>query len=153
MSALHSRAAVSTKVSSTGCRSSRAADDLEHVAGCGLIFERFLELARAGLQFAKQPRVLHRDDRLVGKGAHQFDLPLAERRDPFPRKYDDADWLAVAQERHPEHGASPGRHCLGQRGVRVSKDVLDMHDPAFERHPRGDAVATGDNSSLAHDRP
>jgi len=28
-----------------------------------------------------------------------------------------------------------------------------MHDPAFERHPRGDAVATGDNRSLAHRRP
>jgi hypothetical protein len=29
---------------------------------------------------AEQPRVLHRDDRLVGKGAHQLDLPLGERR-------------------------------------------------------------------------
>ena len=29
----------------------RTADDVEHVAGRGLVFERFLELARAGLQF------------------------------------------------------------------------------------------------------
>ena len=34
------------------------------------------------LQFTEQPRVLDRDDRLVGKGAHQFDLPLGERLAP-----------------------------------------------------------------------
>jgi len=28
-----------------------------------------------------------------------------------------------------------------------------MHDPAFERHAPGDAVATGDKRSLAQDRP
>jgi hypothetical protein len=54
----------------------RAADDVEHVTGRGLVFERFFEIARAGLQFTEQPRVLHRDDRLVGKSAHQLDLPL-----------------------------------------------------------------------------
>ena len=36
-------------------------------------------------QFGQQPRILHSDDRLVGEGAHQFDLPLGERLDPFPR--------------------------------------------------------------------
>ena len=59
------------------------------------------QLVGAGLQFAEQPRVLHRNDRLVGKGAYQFDLPLGERLDPLPGKSDDADWLAVAQQRHP----------------------------------------------------
>ena len=48
---------------------------------------------------------------------------------------------------------TPGRHSLGMRVVRVSADVRDMHDPAFERHPTGDAVATGDNGSLAQGRP
>jgi hypothetical protein len=48
-------------------------------------------VARAGLQFAEQPRVLHRDDRLVGKGAHQFDLPLSERSHPLPGNRDGAD--------------------------------------------------------------
>ena len=33
------------------------------------------KLARAGLQFAEQPRVLDRDDRLISKGADEFDLP------------------------------------------------------------------------------
>src|SRR5215471_8423908 len=62
----------------------RAADDLEYVAGRGLVFERFFEIARAGLQFGEEPRVFDRDDRLVGKGAHQFDLPFGERLDPLP---------------------------------------------------------------------
>ena len=39
------------------------------------------------LQFAKQPRILDRDDRLVGKGPHQFDLSLGERLDPLAETY------------------------------------------------------------------
>jgi hypothetical protein len=63
--ASQSRAAVSTNVSSTGCTfGGRAADDVEHLAGRGLVFERFFEVARARLQFAEQPRILHRNDRL-----------------------------------------------------------------------------------------
>ena len=45
----------------------RAADDLEHIAGCSLVFERFFEIMRALTQFAEQSRVFHRDDRLRGK--------------------------------------------------------------------------------------
>jgi len=96
---------------------------------------------------------LDRDHRLFGKDAHQFDLPLGERLDPLPGKRDNADRLAVAQERHPKLGSPPGRYTLGDREVRVSADVCDLHDPTFERRPRGDAVATGDKSSLAQHRP
>jgi len=131
----------------------RAADDVEHVTGRGLVFERFFEIARAGLQFTEQPRVLHRDDRLVGKSAHQLDLPLGERLEPMPGKHDDADRLPIAQKRHPQQGTSPGRHILGRRVVRVSADVRDMYDPAFEQHPPGYTVATRDNGSLAIDGP
>ena len=84
----------------------RAADDLQNIAGRGLVFERFFEVARAGLQFAEEPRVLDRDHRLVGKGAHQFDLPLAERLDPFSREIDRAEHGPLAQQRHPNHCAS-----------------------------------------------
>ena len=38
----------------------RAADDLEHVGGCGLLLQRFAQLV-------EQPRVLDGDDGLVGK--------------------------------------------------------------------------------------
>ena len=131
----------------------RAADDVEHVAGRGLVFEQFFEVARAGLQFAEQPRVLHRDDRLIGKGADQFDLPLGERLNPLPVEINRADHGPLAQQRHSEDGSVPGRHDLGQRVVRISEDVRNMHDFAFESHPPGDAVATGDNGSLAQGRP
>jgi hypothetical protein len=131
----------------------RAGDDVEHVAGRGLIFEGFFEVACAGLQFAEQPRILHCNDCLVGKGAHQFDLPLGKSFDPLPREIDRADHGPLAQQRHPECGASPGRHSLGHRPVRVGADVRDLHDPAFERHPPGHAVATGDKCSLAQGRP
>jgi hypothetical protein len=56
----------------------RAADDLEPVAGRGLVFERFFEVTRASLQFTEQPRVLARDDRLRGEILQQRDLFFAE---------------------------------------------------------------------------
>jgi hypothetical protein len=118
-----------------------------------LVAERFFEVARAGLQFGEEPRVLDRDDRLVGKGAHQFDLPLGERLHSFPPETNRAENGSLAQQRHPKGGASPGRHDLGHREVRVGADVREMHDPAFERHPPGEGFATGDNGSLAQDRP
>ena len=91
----------------------RAADDLEHVAGRGLVFERFFKIARAGLQFAEQPRILHRDDRLVGKGAHQFDLPLGERLDPLPREINRAEHGPLAQQRHPKWVRRPAATASG----------------------------------------
>src|SRR5215813_4960605 len=120
----------------------RRVDDLQYFGSGGLLLQ-----CLSGL--GDQPRVFDRDDRLVGKGTHQLDLPLGERFHPKTVKCDDADWLALAQEWHPKYGASPGRQNLGHRVLRVSADVCDMHDPAFESHPPGDSVATGDNGSLA----
>jgi len=99
------------------------------------------------------PRVLDRDDGLVGKGAYQLDLPLGERLHPLPVQRNRAEHGPLAQQRHPECGSSPGRHSLRHREVRVSADVGDLHDPAFERHPPGEAVPTGDKCSLAQGRP
>jgi len=82
----------------------RAADDPEHIAGRGLVFERFFEVARARLQFAEQPRVLDRDDGLVGKGAHQFDLPLGVWLHAISPEIDHAEHLPLAQQRHPKSG-------------------------------------------------
>jgi len=131
----------------------RAADDLQDVAGRGLVFERFFEVARAGLQFAEQPRVFDRDDRLVSERAHQFDLPLGVWLHSIPRETDRAKHGPLAQQRRSKAGTIPGRHSLGHRVVRVGEDVRNMHNLAFERHPPGDAVATGDNGSLAQGRP
>src|SRR5262249_8633008 len=45
----------------------RAADDLEHVGGGGLLLQRLRQIAIARLQLGKQPYVLDCDDRLVGE--------------------------------------------------------------------------------------
>ena len=59
----------------------RPADDLEHVARRGLVFKRLFEVAGALAQFAEQPRVLHRDDRLRREVLQQRDLLVGERAD------------------------------------------------------------------------
>src|SRR3954447_7872510 len=83
----------------------RTTDDPEHLACRGLVFERFLKVVGAVLQFVEQPRVLDRDHRLVGKGAHQLNLPLGEGLHPLPGKVKDANWLALTQQWDAERGA------------------------------------------------
>ena len=51
----------------------RAADDLEHVGGGGLLLERFTQLV-------EQARVLDGDDGLSGEVLDQLDLLIGERR-------------------------------------------------------------------------
>ena len=76
----------------------------------------------------------------------QFDLPLGERLDPLPREINRADHGSPSRSSGtPSMVRRPARRSLGRRVVRVGEDVRDMHDLAFERHPPGDAVATGDN--------
>ena len=57
----------------------RTADDIEHFAGCRLMFESFGKLARASLFGFEQAYVLNRDHGLVCEGLKQFDLLLSER--------------------------------------------------------------------------
>jgi hypothetical protein len=63
------RACAFSKIASNTVRevAGRSIDDLQHLGGRGLLFER---LARLG----DQPRVLHRDDRLRGEILYQRDL-------------------------------------------------------------------------------
>src|SRR6516164_1990547 len=154
ISARHSRAAVWTTVSSTGCTS--AVERLMTLSTSLVAVWYSSDSARSrvrGLQFGEQPRILHRDDRLVGKGAHQFDLPLGERLHSIPREINRPEHGPLAQQRYPESGASPGRRSFGKRVVRISEDVFDMNDPAFEQHPAGETIPTGDNRSLAQFHP
>ena len=59
----------------------RAADDLEHVGGGGLLLQRFAQLVGALLHRVEQPHVLDGDHRLVGEGLDQRDLLVGERPD------------------------------------------------------------------------
>jgi len=78
----------------------RAADDLQHFARRGLVFERFFEVARARVQFIEQPDILDRDDGLVGEGLQEIDLRLRKRRDVTALDVDCPDRDAVAQHWH-----------------------------------------------------
>ncbi len=98
----------------------RAVDDLQHLGGRGLLFQR---LARLG----DEPRVLDRDHRLIGEGAHQLDLPLCERLDPLAREIDNAQRHAFAQQRHTE----PSTHLadgdnLAQSVFRIGGEVGNL---------------------------
>jgi len=41
---------------------------------------------------------------LVGEGAHQFNLPIGERLNPFPREIDRTEHGLLAQQRHSKGG-------------------------------------------------
>ena len=83
--ASHNREALAAMVVNTGCRSvgELAPEDLR---GGRLLLERLGDL-RMGcrerpillLQLREQADVLDRDDRLIGEGRHQIDLPGRER--------------------------------------------------------------------------
>src|SRR5262249_41748595 len=83
---------------------SRAADDLQHVAGRGLVFERFFEVARTLAQFAEQPRVLYRDRRLCGEVFQQCDLLVRERPHLLAEGRDRAEQAVVLAQRDIDHG-------------------------------------------------
>ncbi len=80
----------------------RAADDLEHVGGGGLLLQRFRKIVGALAQFVEQPRVLDGDDGLLGKVGDQLDLLVGERTDLVPEDGDGADKLAVLDHRNDE---------------------------------------------------
>src|SRR5215469_9397038 len=68
-----------------------AADDLEHVASRGLVFESFLQFSGALARLIEQPGVLHRDDRLRGEVLQQRDLLLGEGAYLATMNIDDAE--------------------------------------------------------------
>jgi len=99
---------------------------------------------RTGLQFAEQPRVLDRDNGLVGKGADQFDLPLAEWLDPLPRQREDPDRFALTQQRHTQCGSRfPDLGRFWQCVFRIGRDISYVADSAFQRGPLRNARSTG----------
>ena len=71
---------------------SRAADDLEHVGGGGLLLQRFAQLV-------EQPRILDGDDGLGGEVLDQLNLLVGERLDLIAGRYEDADRRSFSQQR------------------------------------------------------
>ena len=72
--------ALSTMAWNTGCTSvGEDCDHLEDIGAAGLVGQRLREIARPGLHFVEQPRILDGDHGLVGKGPEQLDVMRCER--------------------------------------------------------------------------
>ena len=98
----------------------RAADDLEHVGGGGLLLQRFAQLV-------EQPRVLDGDDGLGGEVRKQSDLLLGEGAHFLPVDGERADQLIILEHRH-----------------------VDRRPRAAERDRRGCDTVGGIVGSVAH---
>src|SRR5262249_13650067 len=71
-----------------------------------------------------------RNHRLIGERTDQFNFALAEWLNAAPRQTDAADRLAVAHERHTDHGAvsaDPGIVFFLVK--RVGQRIVDTGDP------------------------
>src|SRR5262249_40019703 len=101
------------------------------------------QLAGPRSQFTQQPRILHRDDSLIGEGLHQFDLLVGERLD-FELVEDDYAHDVIA----PKHGNAELRadgigvsQCIAVFRIRLQ--IRNMNRPSLERDSPRDAVAVG----------
>ena len=75
----------------------RAADNFQHVGGCGLLLQRFGQVVGTLAQFPKQPRVFYRDDGLLGEILDQRDLLVGERPDLLAKDRNRADQFVLLQ--------------------------------------------------------
>ena len=92
----------------------RTGDDVEHLAGRGLLLQRFGEIVGALAQLAEQPRVLDGDDGLRGEVLDQLNLLVGERADFLAIDDDRADHVVVLQHRHLHAFARrEARRCRG----------------------------------------
>jgi hypothetical protein len=82
----------------------RAADDLEHVGGGGLLLQRLLEIACLGLHLVEQAHIVDGDYGLFGERLKEGDLSRREGARLESDEGDRADRLAVAKHRHCQHG-------------------------------------------------
>src|SRR5262249_33886324 len=87
----------------------RAADDLEHVGGGGLLLQRLAQLV-------EQTGILDRDDGLGGEVFGQLDLFIGEWPDFFAVNADAAHQLAFLQHRHNDQRPSTSQLDKPNRG-------------------------------------
>ncbi len=76
----------------------RAADDLEHVGGGGLLLQRFAQLT-------EQPRVLDGDDGLGGEVLNKVDLLVGESAWFLPVDNDRANKISVLEHWYRKQGS------------------------------------------------
>src|SRR5262249_7950279 len=106
------------------------------------------DLFSALVQFAKQPRVLDCDDRLVGKGAHHRNLLVGKTLDARAVETHDAYERTLAHERHSETSAKIAELLSGRDEPRrfsswpsgVVRNVFHIYDPPLYYYPSGEGA-------------
>src|SRR5262245_39702454 len=120
----------------------RAADDLEHIGGGGLLLQRFAQLVRARLHLVEQPHVLDRDHRLVGEGVDQLYFLVTERPHGGAGQDDHADRRSFAQQRYPKRGPVTAELLALEEAIfRIGKDVRNVRNGAFEQDSSDYSIA------------
>ena len=149
------RIAFSSMAWNTGSQlARRAADDLQHLRGRGLLLQRLGQFARARLHLIEQPHVLDRDHRLVGERLDQLDLLVRERTHCGAREHNRADHTAFAHERDSEHSAiatnlPPVLHRIGTS--RNCVDVRNMDGCGFKYRPSEGRVLFRRERATSHE--
>ena len=106
----------------------RAADDLEHVGGGGLLLQRLAQFSRALLHVVEQPHVLDRDHGLIGKRFSECDLLVGERLHDATLQEQNSDGRSFALQRYAEHSAYVRRQgSVCYVGVRIELPVDDVN--------------------------
>ena len=128
----------------------RAADDLEHVGGRGLLLQRSVIGALA--QFVEQPRVLDGDDGLGGEVLQQLDLLVGERPHLLAVDAEHADKLAILEHRNVDQRAGAaalrdddGRLLAGEIGF-VEPQIGNLQSPLVAATRASGLFGAGENS-------
>src|SRR5262245_44431257 len=127
--------------------SRRARDHPQDLRSCRLAIKRLGEVSVAESELREQPDVLDGDDRLVGEGPQEIDLPRGERPGTAARHRHDAHGPTLVEHWHADSRAKPdaGIDLAYLRRQILGIDVRDVHDRA------GDKGANDERRVPAHD--
>ena len=122
----------------------RAADDLQHVGGRGLLLQRLAQFRGARLHLVEQADILDGDHRLVGEGLDQLDLLVVKGLGSRP-----ASWRRRRSDSPSRSSGTPAR-CVcrpasataAMRVFGVGQNVGDVDDRrSSTARPTADAAA------------
>ena len=122
----------------------RPRDDIEHAADRRLKLQRLLQIFGARLHLVEQSGILDRDDRLIGEGRHQFDLPVREGLYLRPHQRNDADRGRIQLQGDAECGAIfPGALIVQRDVFRIGQAIRQVNGLLLECGPADQRAAAG----------
>src|ERR1700726_2985617 len=125
---------------------SRAADNLEHVGGGGLLLQRFAQLI-------EQTGILDGDDGLIREGVDQGELLVGKGSNLSPPHRNHANENAFATHRHTEKGPdATGTRSFGVVGtpVRIGLRIEDLYCPVLKSYAPDDRSFSWPNPATVY---